>query len=130
MSDSNIIATASNVSYVLAKPNYNISFHGEGGKEIGKLDFNGPALVFTGNAEESAKVFADYLAKSFYGRIEEAAQAERERCAQICDAQIAIYETKKEQASAADLDERWERMENYRDAVDNIAAAIRAQGKA
>ena len=61
------------------KPNYNISFHNNG-QEIGKLDFNGPALVFTGDAEESAKVFIDWIARSFYGRLEEERKAEREAC--------------------------------------------------
>jgi len=56
------------------KPNYNITFH-NGGKEIGKLDFNGPALVFTGDAEESAKVFIDWIARSFHGRLEEERKA-------------------------------------------------------
>jgi hypothetical protein len=56
------------------KPNYNIAFHNNG-KEIGKLDFNGPALVFTGDAEESAKVFVDWLANWFAGRLEEERKA-------------------------------------------------------
>jgi hypothetical protein len=66
------------------KPNYNISFHNNS-KEIGKLDFNGPAMVFTGDAEESAKVFIDWVARSFYGRLEEERKAEREEIAQMCD---------------------------------------------
>ena len=56
------------------KPNYNIAFHNNG-QEIGKLDFNGPALVFTGDAEESAKVFIDWIARSFYGRLEKERKA-------------------------------------------------------
>jgi hypothetical protein len=64
------------------KPNYNISFHKDG-QEIGKLDFNGPALVFTGDAEESAKVFIDWIARSFHGRLEEERKAEREACKAI-----------------------------------------------
>jgi hypothetical protein len=62
-----------------SKPNYNIIFHNNG-EEVGKLDFNGPALVFTGEAEESAKVFIDWVAGSFYGRLEEERKAEREAC--------------------------------------------------
>jgi hypothetical protein len=62
------------------KPNYNIGFHNNG-KEVGKLDFNGSALVFTGEVEESAKVFFDWIAKSFAGRLEEERKAEREACA-------------------------------------------------
>jgi hypothetical protein len=71
------------------KPNYNISFHnnseGGTGKEVGKLDFNGPKMVFTGDAEESAKVFIDWVARSFHGRLEEERKAEREACAKVCD---------------------------------------------
>jgi hypothetical protein len=67
------------------KPDYNISFHnnseGGTGKEVGKLDFNGPALVFTGDAEESAKVFIDWVARNFAGRLEDERKAEREACA-------------------------------------------------
>jgi hypothetical protein len=66
------------------KPNYNISFHNNG-KEVGKLDFNGPALVFTGDAEESAKVFVDWIAQSFAGRLEEERKAEKEACAKEAD---------------------------------------------
>jgi len=57
-----------------SKPNYNIAFHNNG-QEIGKLDFNGPALVFTGDAEESAKVFIDWIARRFHGRLEEERKA-------------------------------------------------------
>ena len=66
------------------KPDYNISFHNNG-KEVGKLDFNGPAMVFTGDAEESAKAFFDWIARSFAGRLEEERKAEREEIAQMCD---------------------------------------------
>jgi hypothetical protein len=65
------------------KPNYNISFHNNG-QEVGKLDFNGPKMVFTGDAEESAKVFIDWVARSFAGRLEEERKAEREACAKVC----------------------------------------------
>ena len=67
------------------KPNYNISFHNNG-KEVGKLDFNGSALVFTGDAEESAKVFVDWIARSFAGRLEEERKAEREALLDLVDA--------------------------------------------
>ena len=66
-------------------PNYNISFHNNG-KEVGKLDFNGPAMVFTGEAEESAKVFVDWIAQSFAGRLEEERKAEREALLDLVDA--------------------------------------------
>ena len=88
------------------KPNYNIIFHNNG-KEVGKLDFNGPALMFTGDAEESAKVFIDWLARSFAGRLEEERKAEREACAK------AVEQTKWSNWFQADA-----------------AAAIRARGQA
>jgi hypothetical protein len=66
------------------KPNYNIIFHNNG-QEIGKLDFNGPAMVFTGDAEESAKVFVDWIARSFARRLEEERKAEREVCAKMVE---------------------------------------------
>jgi len=57
------------------KPNYNITFHRNGQytpeSEVGRLDFNGPELKFTGDAEESAKVFIDWIAHAFKGRLEE-----------------------------------------------------------
>lgn len=53
-----------------AKPSYVISFHRDGAT-IGELDFNGPTLKFTGDAEESAKMFFDFIAKSFAGRLAE-----------------------------------------------------------
>jgi hypothetical protein len=81
------------VSNFKPKPNYNITFHNNV-KEIGKLDFNGPALVFTGDAEESAKVFIDWIARSFHGRLEEERKAEREACAKVADEHMQECEGK------------------------------------
>lgn len=58
------------------KPNYNITFHnnldtGGTGKMVGRLDFNGPEMIFEGDAEESAKVFIDWIARAFKGRLDE-----------------------------------------------------------
>ena len=52
------------------KPSHNMTFH-NGGKQVGVLDFNGPEMVFTGDADESAKVFFDFIARSFKARLEE-----------------------------------------------------------
>ena len=64
------------------KPNYNITFHnnyeGGTGKQVGKFDFNGPEMVFEGDAAESAKVFVDWVARSFHGRLEQEREAGRE----------------------------------------------------
>jgi hypothetical protein len=70
----------------IAKPDYNISFHRDG-KQIGKLDFNGDEMVFVGDVDESAKVFFDYLASCFRGRLEEERAKEREACAKLCEEQ-------------------------------------------
>jgi len=58
-----------NWSFHDIKPNYNIKFH-NGSNTVGTLDFNGPELVFTGDAEQSAKVFIDWVARTFSGRLE------------------------------------------------------------
>ena len=58
------------------KPNYTMSFHHKE-KTIGTLDFNGPEMVFTGDAEESAKVFFEFIAETFKTRLEEERMAER-----------------------------------------------------
>jgi len=64
------------LSFAKPKPNYNITFHRNSdgpslGDPVGSLDFNGPELKFTGDAEESAKVFIDWIAHAFKGRLEE-----------------------------------------------------------
>lgn len=50
------------------KPSYNITFYKDD-KSIGALDFNGPAMVFTGDMEESAKLFFGLVAAQFAGRL-------------------------------------------------------------
>lgn len=46
-------------------PNYNVCFYSNTHKAIGKLDFNGPKMIFEGDAEESAKIFFDFIARNF-----------------------------------------------------------------
>jgi len=58
------------------KPNYNITLH-NGDKQVGELNFNGPEMTFTGDADESAKVFFDFIAKSFKARLEQERADER-----------------------------------------------------
>jgi hypothetical protein len=58
------------------KPNYNLTFHRDG-KEVGKFDFNGPEMIFEGDAAESAKVFIECVANAFRGRLEEEREAGR-----------------------------------------------------
>jgi len=60
-----------------SKPDYNITFQNSVTDEqgnmtnvrVGKIDFNGGALKFEGNFEESAVKFMDHLAGSFNGRL-------------------------------------------------------------
>ncbi len=42
------------------KPNYNMTFQMDG-QQIGCMEWNDGVMKFTGNAEESAKVFFEYL---------------------------------------------------------------------
>ena len=88
------LAVKGEVAYITAakiKPNYKFIFHGTdsmgwaSGPAIGSLDFNGPEMKFEGNADESAKVFFDFIAKSFKTRLEEERMAEREACAKVCE---------------------------------------------
>ncbi len=55
------------------KPNYSITFSNDSGV-IGAMDFNGPKFKFTGNAEESAKIFMDWAANSFSSRFAQSAK--------------------------------------------------------
>lgn len=84
------------------KPNYNMTFH-NGGKQVGALDFNGPEMTFTGDADESAKLFFDFIARSFKARLEKERADEREACAKVADRYVG---------------------------ADPIADAIRARGQA
>jgi hypothetical protein len=59
------------------KPSYTFSFYQPdangwaNGPCVGHLDFNGPEIKFKGNADESAKVFFDFVVKHFQGRLQE-----------------------------------------------------------
>ena len=63
---------------------HNFVFH-NGDHNIGRLDFNGGVMVFEGDAEESAKIFFDFLAEKFADRLKEEREKEREACAQLVD---------------------------------------------
>jgi len=51
------------------KPDYTMTFSNDTGV-VGKLDFNGPVLVFTGDADESAKLFINAVKQWFHGRMQ------------------------------------------------------------
>lgn len=71
------------------KPNYNITFHrvveGRNTDVVGKFDFNGPELVFEGDAAESAKVFVDWVANAFEGRLKEERAKELKACCDLLE---------------------------------------------
>ena len=77
----NKLTYTGNITLAEPSPKCNIRFQNPAGETVGTLDFNTDKLVFTGNAEESAKVFIDFIAKYFATRLEEERQAEREACA-------------------------------------------------
>ena len=64
------------LSFHNPKPNYTITFYNNtdisgNGTQVGRMDFNGPEMVFEGDAAESAKVFIEWIATSFKGRLDE-----------------------------------------------------------
>lgn len=65
------ISTDQTIALMTAKPSYNITFHRDGGEKAGELDFNGPEMKFTGNVEESGRVFFDWIAQSFAQRLKD-----------------------------------------------------------
>jgi hypothetical protein len=71
------------------KTNYNLTFHnnheGGTGKQVGKFDFNGPELIFEGDVAESAKVFVDWVANAFHGRLEEERKSELDACCDLLE---------------------------------------------
>ena len=60
-----------NMGFKMPKENYSIKFQNAEGYEVGVMDFNGPGLLFEGNAEQGAIVFMDWVSKTFMGRLKE-----------------------------------------------------------
>jgi len=54
--------------FLFSKPQPVIAFRGDDGSEVGRLDFSSDTMKFTGDAEASAKVFLDYVARMFADR--------------------------------------------------------------
>lgn len=52
-----------------AMKNHNIVFHGPSGQEIGRFDFNGDEVKFTGQADTSAAVFIEWARRTFNDRV-------------------------------------------------------------
>ena len=95
------------------KPSYTITMNHSDGECVGRFDFNGPKLVFTGDAEESAKVFVNYLTMIWEKRLQEEREAEREACAKVCE---ELFQTTPPYMT-------------YAEAAQDCAAAIRARSK-
>ena len=72
------------------KPNYNIYFH-RGNEKVGVLDFNGPEMKFSGDMDESAKLFFELIATSFKTRLEQERAEEREACIKIVEDEAFQY---------------------------------------
>ena len=89
MTDREAIEATGSLHIVQAKPNYNVTFHVDQ-KLIGKLDFNGNVMTFEGDADESAKVFMDFIAMRFEQRLKEERAKENEECAVECDKWAAV----------------------------------------
>lgn len=66
-------------------PNYNMTFNNKNGQEVGKLDFNGDTMKFSGNADESARVFFDWIAESFASRLLQERKREYDRCVKLVE---------------------------------------------
>jgi hypothetical protein len=89
--EAELVVPTSQITIANFKPNYNLTFHnnhdtsGAGGKQVGKLDFNGPELVFEGDAAESAQVLVDCVANAFHGRLEEERKSELDACCDLLE---------------------------------------------
>lgn len=110
-------------AFLDTKPNHNMTFHNQGGKQVGVLDFNGPEMTFTGDADESAKVFFDFIAESFKARLDQERADEREKCGVVAEQaarEAIVFAMDAEREACAKLAEErgW-----YQ-----TAAAIRARG--
>jgi hypothetical protein len=55
------------------------------GKQVGKFDFNGPEMIFEGDAAESAKVFIECVANAFHGRLEQERKSELDACCDLLE---------------------------------------------
>jgi hypothetical protein len=87
--EAELIVPTSQITIANIKPNYSLIFHnnheGGTGKQVGKFDFNGPEMIFEGNTEESAKVFVDWVANAFHGRLEEERKSELDACCNLLE---------------------------------------------
>lgn len=84
---------ASQYAFSQIKPNHSVFFsRPPNNEQVGKLDFNGEKMTFEGEADESAKIFFDFLAECFAKRLEEERAAEREKFMAVCEAEYNKYD--------------------------------------
>lgn len=76
--DTSLYVEESNLNFLNVEPTYNIIFSNNNG-EVGRLDFNDGVLKFIGEADESAKIFFDFLANSFQQKIHDVAAEKAEQ---------------------------------------------------
>ena len=72
------------------KPNYSIYFH-RGNEKVGMLDFNGPEMTFSGDMDESAKLFLEVVENAFKARLEQERAKERDACIKIVENEAMQY---------------------------------------
>ena len=65
------------------KPEYNFTFGNDKMPQVGKLDFNGDKMEFTGDADEAAKVFLTLVDQCFQQRLKDEYNKGLERAACI-----------------------------------------------
>jgi hypothetical protein len=90
MTEEYVFKDIENLSTFNFKPNCSISFH-RGKEKVGVLDFNGPEMKFSGDMDESAKLFLELVATSFKTRLEQERAEEREACAKVCEQQLSTH---------------------------------------
>lgn len=85
------VPAGATMSFAAVKPNHSFTFHqmdAQGwanGPRVGSLDFNGPEMIFEGNADESAKVFFGYLANHFQQRLKDERAKELDACCNLLE---------------------------------------------
>lgn len=79
-----LVPTSQLYAFSNLKPSHNITMSNAEG-EVGRLDFNGPQLVFTGDADKSAQVFLDWVAHYFDQRLKAERQAELDACCDLLE---------------------------------------------
>jgi hypothetical protein len=85
------LVPTSTLTFADVKPNHTIVFHRTNdkgwvtGDKVGELDFNGDVMKFEGSADESAKIFFDFIAKYFDQRLKDERAKELEACCELLE---------------------------------------------